>query len=575
MRSERQSMTVNAQNRLLPDWFARVRTRQTVLPRFQRYEAWGHANVTQMFNTILRRLPLGAVLILEIGNEEPFISRPIVGAPTEGERITEHLLDGQQRLTALWRGLHNNYEDRTYFIFLSEDEESGMPYYVDSIGRWEKTGDTERRPFWANNPGELWERRMIPLDLCAPGDAANDRYKLWAKEAIKDADEREVASEVRAKIRETFATFNLPYLSLPVTTSKDTALDVFIKMNTSAAPLSTYDVVVAQVEASLGKSLHDLVSACREVCPEIAAYYEPKDLVLYASALLQNKPPTNSTYLTKGFGDALLSHWDKLVSGVQRTIVFLEEERVFDAQRLPTDVVLPVLTALWASVPQGLDGEGRARTILRRYLWRAFFSNRYQKSTNSRALADYLELQALITKANAAQPAIFDDAQYPLPESDELIAARWPSKKDRLGRAILALALHEGGLDLADGSTVSRTNLPRREYHHLFPYAHLGRQGWSDAEIYRALNCALVTWQTNRNISDKDPECYLAERLEGTLLGEPEVRQRLGSHLIPYEELVAGDYRQFLGQRAHRVREKMLELCQKGIVTSKNHDRNF
>lgn len=559
-------MTINAQNRLLPDWFSRVRTRQTVLPRFQRFEAWGHANVTQMFNTILRRLPLGAVLVLEIGNEEPFISRPIVGAPTEGERITEHLLDGQQRLTALWRGLHNNYEDRTYFIYLSEDEESGLPYYVDSLSRWKKQGDSEQRPFWANDPQQLWRRRMIPLHLCAPGDVANDRYKHWARVAIKDADERETASEIRAKIRETFATFNLPYLSLPVTTSKDTALDVFIKMNTSAAPLSTYDVVVAQVEAALGRSLHELVGACREVCPGIVAYYQPENLVLYASALLQDKPPTNANYLAKGFGKALLTHWDELVRGVQRTVTFLEEERVFDAKRLPTDVVLPVLTALWARAPQGLDGEGRARTILRKYLWRAFFTNRYEKSTNSRALADYLELRALIAQENAPQPGIFDEAQYPLPQTEELIAARWPTNNDRLGRAILALALHQGGLDLADGSTVSRTNLPKREYHHLFPGAHLDRQGYSDVEIYRSLNCALVTWQTNRHISDKEPERYLAERLDGTPLGEAEIRQRLDSHLIPYDEMVAGDYRQFLEQRAMRVRAKMLRLCESGIV---------
>ena len=559
-------MTINAQNRLLPDWFSRVRTRQTVLPRFQRFEAWGHANVTQMFNTILRRLPLGAVLILEIGNEEPFISRPIVGAPNEGERITEHLLDGQQRLTALWRGLHNNYEDRTYFLYLTEDEESGMPYYVDSIGRWKKAGDKEYRPFWANDPQQLWSRRMIPLDLCAPGDAANDRYKLWAREAIKDADERETVGDIRSKVRETFATFNMPYLSLPVSTRKDTALDVFIKMNTSAAPLSTYDVVVAQVEAALGQSLHELVGACREACPGIVAYYEPEDLVLYASALLQDKAPTNATYLAKGFGEALLAHWDELVSGVQRTVTFLEEERVFDAKRLPTDVVLPVLTALWAGAPQGLDAEGRARTILRKYLWRAFFSNRYEKSTNSRALADYLELRTLIADTDARQPAIFDDAQYPLPQTDELIAARWPTNKDRLGRAILALALHQGGLDLADGSTVSRANLPKREYHHLFPDAHLTRQGISDAEIYLSLNCALVTWQTNRNISDKEPERYLAERLDGTPLGEAEVRQRLSSHLIPYDEMVTGDYSQFLEKRAQSVREKMLKLCETGII---------
>lgn len=559
-------MTINAQNRLLPNWFARVRTRQTVLPRFQRFEAWGHANVTQMFNTILRRLPLGAVLILEIGNEEPFVSRPIVGAPVDGERITEHLLDGQQRLTALWRGLHNNYEDRTYFLYLREDEETGAPFYVDSIGRWRKSGDKTARPFWANDPKELWKRRMIPLHLCAPGDAANDAYRAWAKAAMDDGDERETIGDIRSKVREIFATFNMPYLSLPVTTSKDTALDVFIKMNTSAAPLSTYDIVVAQVEAAMGQSLHDLVGACREACPGVEAYYDPEELVLYASALLQDKPPTNSTFLAKGFGETLLAHWDELVSGVQRMVTFLAEERIFDAKRLPSDVVVPVLTALWARAPQGLDAEGRARTILRKYLWRAFFSNRYEKSTSARALADYLELRALVANSDAPQPVIFDDAQYPLPHTDEMIAARWPTNKDRLGRAILALALHQGGIDLADGGTVTRANLPRREYHHLFPDAHLRRLEFADAEIYRSLNCALVTWQTNRNISDKEPERYLAERLDGTPLGEVEVRQRLSSHLIPYDEMVAGDYSAFLERRASLIHEKMLRLCQTGIA---------
>lgn len=558
-------MTINAQNRLLPDWFTRVRTRQTVLPRFQRFEAWGHANVTQMFNTILRRLPLGAVLTLEIGNQEPFISRPIVGAPNEGERITEHLLDGQQRLTALWRGLHNNYEDRTYFLYLDNDEESGLPFYVDSVGRWKKPNDNAFRPFWANDPKELWKRKMIPLDLCAPGDTANEKYKAWAKSAIEDSDERETIAETRSSVREIFATFNLPYLSLPVTTSKDTALDVFIKMNTSAEPLSTYDIVVAQVEAAMDQSLHELVGACRETCPGLDSYYEPGVLVLYASALLQGKPSTNDTFLDKQFGTTLIGHWEELLLGVDRAVAFLQDERIFDAKRLPTDVVVPVLTALWARAPQGLDAEGRARTIMRRYLWRAFFTGRYERSTNSRGLADYLELQALIAKSDAPQPSIFDNEQNPLPQIDELIAARWPKNKDRLGRAILALALREGGLDLADASTVSRANLPKREYHHLFPDAHLAALKFSDAEIYRSLNCALVTWKTNRNISSKHPEKYLAERLEGTQLGEVEVRQRLASHLIPYDEMVKGDYKAFLEKRAALISAKMRSLCDEGI----------
>jgi hypothetical protein len=36
-----------------------------------------------------------------------------------GTKVLEHLLDGQQRLTALWRVLHNNYEDETYFVYVA------------------------------------------------------------------------------------------------------------------------------------------------------------------------------------------------------------------------------------------------------------------------------------------------------------------------------------------------------------------------------------------------------------------------------------------------------------------------
>ncbi len=557
-------MAIEARNRLLPDWFTRIRTRQTVLPRFQRFEAWDHANVTQLFNTILRDLPVGALLILEIGNKEPFISRALKGAPTTGERVTEHLLDGQQRLTALWRGLHNNYEDRTYFVVFAPDEETQMPFYIDSIARWKKDGDKEARPAWANRPGEIWKRRMVPLQFFGPGDTAQRSFGKWAKEAIDNEDERDDISEQVSSIREKFVSFNLPFMSLPVTTQKETALDVFIKMNTSAAPLSIYDILVAQIEAGMGKSLHDLVADIRQTCPAISEYYPPDDLALYASALLQSRAPTNASYMAKDFGQQMLANWDSLIRGVKKTVTFLEEERVFDAKRLPTDVIVPVLAALWAVAPEGLDAEGRARTIMRRYLWRAFFSDRYQKSTNSRALSDFNELKLLVTGTSAATPEILDDGKYPLPQAQELLTSGWPGGKDRLARAILALALRQGGHDLADGSTATRANLKQREYHHLFPDAHLKRLNVPEDQIYLSLNCALVTWRTNRNISDKEPERYLAERRDAADLGDAEIRARLGTHLIPFDEMAAGDYQAFLDRRASMIHTAMTKLCTGG-----------
>ena len=553
---------MQAHNRSLPDWFSRVRTRQIALPRFQRYEAWTHANVAQLFNTILQELPVGAVLVLEIGDVEPFARRELPGAPDDGERVTEHLLDGQQRLVALWRGLHNNYPDRTYFLFLETAPETRMPFYVDSLARWKREGDKELRPFWANRPEDQWKRRAVPLELCAPGDETWQKFRQWAREAITDADEREGITDFVQRVREKLLTFNLPYLALPVKTPAETALDVFMKMNTTAAPLSMYDIVVAQVEAAAETSLRDLVADTREVSPHVEAYYSPEELTLAAGALLQGKPPTKSTYLSRNFSERLIENWERYKTGLKRAIPFLEEERIYDTARLPTDVVVPVLVALWADAPEGLDSEGHARWVLRRYLWRAFFSRRYESSTNTRALADHNELKAFIGNQDAKIPTVLNDQETPLPEPMELENAGWPKKKDRLARGILALSLREGGLDLADGSEVTRANLARREYHHLFPVSWLRKNSGGElVEPFLALNCALVTWRTNRNISDKAPERYLGER---GMPGDPadsQIKARLESHLIPYDELVAGQYAAFLDKRAEWVHARMKQLC--------------
>lgn len=557
MSSEERS---EARNRTVAGWMTRIRTGQTVLPRFQRHEAWSHSQVNQLLNTILHDLPCGALLVLQIGDREPFLSRPVVGAPAPIERATEHLLDGQQRITAIWRSLTNAYGARKYFLYLQQDEETGKPYYVDSISRYRSRGVSPWRPRWTDSPKGQWERRAIPLNLLAPGEQVAREYRDWAKEAIEDPEEREDVGYKIGDVRQQFANFNLPFLSLPVQTEKEIALDVFIRMNTSATPLSAYDIVVAQVEAGAGESLHDLVAETKETCPDIARYYGPEDLVLSAGALLQGRASSKATYLSRGFGNRLIDNWEKYLSGVRHTATFLQEERILDADRLPTDVVVPVLVALWAEAPKGLDAEGNVRLILRKYLWRAFFTKRYERSTATRAHTDYNEIGNLITNATASKPAIFSE---PLPETSELIEAGWPKKKDRLARAILALSLKEHGLDLADGSIATHSNLSQREYHHLFPVAHLRSQDSDipDDKIFNALNCALVTWRTNRAISNKDPERYLTERLQDSDPDGAEIRRRLESHRIPYDEMVSGDYDAFLQKRAELIRSAMVELC--------------
>jgi len=560
---------MEARNRTLPEWFMRVRTRQIMLPRFQRMESWGQKEITDLLEAVLRGLPVGSVLTLEVGDEMPFVSRPIAGAPTTGERVIELLLDGQQRLTALWRALHNNYEERTYYVRVPPDN-SDNELEVVSQSRWRKDG--RRFPLWADNPAACWARRLVPIQLLRPDPDAEAEADGWIRQALNLPEDLRQAEPERileytalkeqlTQLRHKIADFNLPFLSLPVGTPKEVALNVFIKLNTNTVKLTTFDIIVAQTEEATGQSLHDLVGSLRSEVPTLEAYGPPEDLVLGASALLQDRVPNQSGYLALDL-EKMVADWAKLVRGAQEATRFLEEEHVLDNQRLPTESVLAPLIALWALVPRDPDILGNARILLKKYIWRAFFTDRYERAAATAALQDFRALRGVITEGKPESDVpCFNEKAHPFPTREELKQAGWPKKRDRLARAILLVSLYGGARDIADGTPVNREHLKQREYHHLFPMAYLREQGFEDPVINRALNCALVSWRTNRTVAAKEPIAYLRERTEANVLGEDEIRRRLKTHVVDFDSLATGEYEAFLDDRARLIEQAMRELC--------------
>jgi hypothetical protein len=545
---------MEARNRPLSEWMSEIKSGYVALPRFQRFEAWSHRQVASLMDTVLNQLPAGAVLTLDVGDNEPFISRAVVGAPALSNKVNTYLLDGQQRLTALWRCLHNDYPDRTFFILVNDDGS----FSTEAQSRWKhKSG--QLYPMWANDPAQQWERKLIPLDLLCPGTESEVKASAWWTVA-SNGDQSKLIELVTllGKLRTIIASFNIPFLSLPKTTSKEVALDVFIKMNTSSSPLTAYDIVVAQVEAGTGQSLHDLVDDIQTNAPNAQKFLDPADWALAVGALLQGKTPTKSVYLESDFGDNLTKNWDAVKLGIKRATEFLKEQHIFDNQRLATDVVLYPLAALWAKVSDGGDAEGEARVILKKYLWRALFTERYEKTSATRALVDFNELSSLLKGDHSFIPKVFDESEFPLPEIEELKTAGWPKRRDRLPRAMLALSLHQGAFDFADGSQISADNISNREYHHLFPDAWLSENGLEYKDIYLALNCALVTWKTNRTMAAKAPSTYMQERMK---VGKDEVDRRLKSHLVSMDVLTADDYASFLDVRAKEMHQAVKSIC--------------
>lgn len=595
-----------AQDRELAVWYRKVQDGDIKLPRFQRFEAWDRNRICSFLNTIIHNLPVGVTLVLEVGDDEKFQSRYLKSAPKKDKRVYEHLLDGQQRLTAFWRAVNNNYEKETFYIYVPEfdkvddDNIEEDEVFVFCQPRWTRNGN--RYPIWADDEVTCFRKGLIPTHLLRPEDIGNE-IDNWILKATKHLEPKEKSpdlmqafktyleikeklKEVITQFREIVAHYNLPYLALPPQTRKETALTVFINMNTNSKPLGIYDIIVAEVESVKGKSLHELQDALEEKIPGLNHLDNVPRLLLATAALLQNKLPNEKGMLDMDKA-IMVDEWSVLERCLQLMAYFINGERIFDRQRLPTNVVLPVIAALYKCVPDAGDARGKAETLFRKYLWTVFFTDRYENSASSRAFADYRNLRGILNKANDEDGAVsfeshvpvFNQEEFPLADEQKLLTSPWPKNQTILGRAILSVTTYLGAFDFADGCEVSYSALQNREYHHIFPDALLKEAGINS---FLALNCALISSPTNRSFGRKDPLEYLKERYGW--VSDEIIQQRLNSHLIPIKQLASGgydglseeekvvkirkDFEDFLKERAHLMCIAMQKLATGQRITA-------
>ena len=242
-------------------------------------------------------------------------------------------------------------EDRTYLVGFEEDPGNGkakLPY-VFGQARWSKNG--KRYPVWADDPAECWQRGFIPISLLRPEDI-RDEIDQWIEKAIPDDTPDKFAayktisgliSDLRINVRE----FNLPYLALPAKTAEGSSAGcVHQDEHELSEALSTYDDVVALVEDETGKSLHEHVDALAAAVPRATDYADLPSLVLDVVALRQDRVPSQAGYRGIDY-TRMLTEWDSVVKGIQGMVSFLEDESIFDDQRLPSYTAVPIIAAIW------------------------------------------------------------------------------------------------------------------------------------------------------------------------------------------------------------------------------------
>lgn len=75
LKNNREGRSMQARNRNLDEWYGKIKHSQIKLPRFQRFEAWDRQRICSLVETVIHNLPLGITLVLQVGDNEKFISR--------------------------------------------------------------------------------------------------------------------------------------------------------------------------------------------------------------------------------------------------------------------------------------------------------------------------------------------------------------------------------------------------------------------------------------------------------------------------------------------------------------------
>lgn len=593
-------------SRSLGDWMRGIRDGRIVLPTFQRSSVWDLTKVKKLIESLLRDRPVGTLLLVP-SDETRFRSRPIQGSET-GTPVAddgELILDGQQRLTALWRAFHDEPEP----LFVRVRDWDDAPLTVEAVGSMSDFG-LRRHDDDAKTAVRQYDERCIPFGVVGIDGVtqSEDAAWIWCNRAMRNNGEsaRVLEKRIQREIAEPFRHRGLWHLTLAEDVSREDAIDIFIRTNESSAVIRRFDIAVALYDSQTGSSLRaEIVRMVEEMGEErvlIHRFFETEEgenklipdlgeVLLKVSCLRVGLVPTESKYTEKSVLNYLRQRRAELRDALVWALELYRQEGVPERRFVPSNVPIRVLPALYPLVRDvEKKAEARIRRFLRAYVWRAFLTDRYSRSANTRLQEDYWAIRKNLNGAGRRDGEgwrggvpIFRE-QYPLPTTERLAdldedCLRSPRRRDSLAKAIFAISLREGR-DFATGEPAASGVGQQWDYHHLFPKDYLRMGGLDSRQTDHGLNFALATGKTNSIIRNKPPHEYLSTdgalaRAASGATGD-ELPKLVESHRIPYGALVAAPragaphaaeverlYRAFIEARA-RMMHRAMQALEKG-----------
>jgi hypothetical protein len=522
----------------LSDLLESVASGAAVLPDFQRDFDWSENDVRSLLVTVLSGWPAGSLLLMD-GESTFFRVRSFEGALTASESPEVVVLDGQQRLTALYHAFHDA-GDYVYALDWSRSEDFGLESLEDAVLSFKRTDWSSQ----LKDVSEQRKRKLMPLSALA---SAAD-YFSWRDEILsstpshnRDALSRRLTALYRDQLAEVHG-FEFPVVTIGGAVEPSAVARIFERVNRTGMRLSAFDLVVARVYTP-NWNLRDHWDAVRAESVLIDTFLRDDGMPILQTIALKNQRDVRQSAVLNLQPEIIREQWDGAAAAVQDALeVLVGECGVARPEWLPyRGMILPLAGLAYS------HDLGHCTDLIRKWFFSRSFSLAFDAAANTRLVADFQLLESALRGESelGVQPA-----------SATVLLEATRRRQAPIWRAFLCLLARRDARDLT-GETLgladaAETGRPITGDVVPVPVFATGLRPDPEAEPLhlRVLNLVLASRKSARDVRKYELASLIEESVEAS--GRRAVDAALKSQLLPASRKIPAlekDWRAFLDAR--------------------------
>ena len=581
----------------LSELMREVSTGKEQLPEFQRGWTWDNDRIRGIIASLSQGYPMGAIMRLEYGNENVrFKYRTIEGVTVTGVTPEFLILDGQQRLTSMYRATcckepvetttEKGKEIKRFYYLdikkcLDESEDRVDAVIAVPSDRKIKT-NFDRDVVLDLSTRELeFEHEMFPINIIFDSNAREDWADGYKEYHEYDKAFMEKYKQFRTQVIDTIVGYKLPVITLGKETPREAVCKVFENVNTGGVPLTVFELVTATF-ATYDFDLRKDWIECRDKIRGKGEtlntdVMEGVDETSFLTAItlyttyLSDKMTTckKKDVLALNFEDYKKNR-DFLLEGYKMARKFLFQQYVFRKRDLPYTTQLIPLSAICAVIGTATFNLPSTQKILAKWFWCGIMGEMYGGANETRYVTDIEDVVAEIQGKDSQNRTI--NAAY-------FSATRLLSLQTRNSAAykgIMALVYREQCRDFMQGITMDivKSMDESPDIHHIFPEAYCKKMGLDKTKWNSIVNKTPLLPASNRQIGGDAPSVYSGNIMKKAEIDEVELRFRIESHLVNYDYLIADDFDHYFIARAKAIL-KVIEAAMGKTIADKGSEQTI